>query len=117
VSKSSIFIRPKILTFFQRAESSLFNNPALVVRIGEQYYKWSAACPIIMSTILYGRTLPSDLVEVIRGSYQEPKNSFDDKMSLSALQSPGSSSSQKKHSTTSWCQCHKAFLSSSLKAE
>jgi phosphatidate phosphatase LPIN len=55
----------------------LFNCPDLVVRIGEQYYKWSAACPIIMSTILYGRTLPSDLVEVIRGSYQEPKKSLE----------------------------------------
>lgn len=83
---------------FQRAESSLFKHPALVVRIGEQYYKWSAACPIIMSTILYGRTLPSDLVEVIRGSYQEPKRSLDDKMSLSTSPNPA----QKKHSTSWW---------------
>jgi phosphatidate phosphatase LPIN len=88
---------------FQRADKSVFNSPDLVVRIGEQYYKWSAACPIIMSTILYGRTLPSDLVEVIRGSFQEPKNSLDDKMILhhDVASSPGSSA-QKKHSSSWW---------------
>ena len=88
---------------FQRADKSVFNSPDLVVRIGEQYYKWSAACPIIMSTILYGRTLPSDLVEVIRGSFQEPKNSLDDEMILhhDVASSPGSSA-QKKHSSSWW---------------
>ncbi len=42
----------------------LFANPDLVVRLGEQYYTWSSACPIIMSAVLYGRALPSDLVKV-----------------------------------------------------
>lgn len=57
-----------------------------------------------MSTILYGRTLPSDLVEVIRGSFQEPKPQFDEKMST-LLQTDVASSTgvaQKKHSTSWW---------------
>jgi len=44
---------------------NLFTNPNLVVRIGDQYFTWESACPIIMSRVLYGRSLPSELVDVI----------------------------------------------------
>ena len=44
---------------------NLFSNPNLVVRIGDQYFNWESACPIIMSRVLYGRSLPSELVDVI----------------------------------------------------
>ena len=60
--------------FFQNNEN-VFTNPDLVVRIGDQYYTWSAACPIVMSAVLYGRGLPSDLVKVIKASYQEDRSS------------------------------------------
>ena len=30
-------------------ELNVFNNPNLVVRIGDQYFTWESACPIIMS--------------------------------------------------------------------
>lgn len=52
-------------------EDDLFSNPNLVVRIGQQYFTWQAACPIIMSSVLYGRSLPSDLVKIIEGSFQD----------------------------------------------
>lgn len=84
----------------QRADPLLFNSPDLVVRIGEQYYKWSAACPIIMSSILYGRTLPSDLVEVIRGSFQEPKKT--EKLSVSTTSDVAGGQVHKKHSSSWW---------------
>ena len=40
-----------------------FENQNLVVRIGDQYYNWKAACPIVMSLLLYGRSFPSEITE------------------------------------------------------
>ena len=40
-----------------------FENQDLVVRVGEQYYNWKAACPIMMSILLYGRSFPSEILE------------------------------------------------------
>ena len=48
----------------RNGDQDFFENPNLVVRIGDQYYTWKAACPIVMSAVLYGRSLPSDLVKV-----------------------------------------------------
>ena len=59
-----------------------------MVRIGDQYYTWSAACPIVMSAVLYGRGLPSDLVKVIKASYQE------DRRASSKAEAGGSSTSE-----------------------
>ena len=41
-------------------------------RIGDQYFKWDAACPVIMSRVLYGRSLPSELVDVIKAAVTVP---------------------------------------------
>ncbi len=40
---------------------SLFSNPDLVARIGDTYYKFPDAVPVIMSAVLYGRRLPPEL--------------------------------------------------------
>ena len=53
----------------------IFSNPDLVVRIGDKYYTWSAACPVIMSGVLYGRALPSELVKAIQGSFPQETRS------------------------------------------
>ena len=53
-------------------DHNLFANPNLVVRIGDQYFRWDAACPVIMSRVLYGRSLPSELVDVIKAAVTVP---------------------------------------------
>ena len=40
-----------------------FENQDLVIRVGEQYYNWKAACPILMSLLLYGRSFPNEIIE------------------------------------------------------
>ncbi|XP_059086494.1 phosphatidate phosphatase LPIN3-like isoform X1 [Tigriopus californicus] len=73
---SNLIFEQSVLSFDDfvmrlRNKQDVFADPNLVVRIGEQYYTWQSACPMIMSAVLFGRTLPSDLVDYIRGSYQE----------------------------------------------
>lgn len=36
----------------------LIENPDLVVRLNGKYYNWRAACPLIMSLVVYQRPLP-----------------------------------------------------------
>lgn len=43
----------------------LIENPDLLVRIGGKYYTWQAACPIVMSWVLYQRFLPQSSVDAI----------------------------------------------------
>lgn len=43
----------------------LVENPDLLVRIGGKYYTWTAACPIVMSWVLYQRFLPQSSVDAI----------------------------------------------------
>ena len=43
----------------------LVENPDLLVRIGGKYYTWQAACPIVMSWVLYQRFLPQSSVDAI----------------------------------------------------
>ena len=50
----------------------LVENPDLVVKIGNKYYTWQTACPMIMSWALYQRPLPQTSVE---GMLQENKGS------------------------------------------
>ena len=47
----------------------LVENPDLLVRIGSKYYTWQAACPIVMSWVLYQRFLPPSAVDVIVQEY------------------------------------------------
>lgn len=47
----------------------LIENPDLLVRIGNKYYTWQAACPIIMSWVLYQRFLPQSSVDAIVHEY------------------------------------------------
>ena len=44
-----------------------FDDPNLVVRIKDQYYNWKAACPIIMSMVLYERSFPDDITQEMGG--------------------------------------------------
>ena len=46
--------------------NTLFENEDLVVKIGEQYYDWKTASSIIMCSHLYGRCLPSDVIEEMK---------------------------------------------------
>ena len=46
----------------------LLNDPSLVIKIADCYYTWEKAAPIIMSHVLYGRALPQDLLEKLKGS-------------------------------------------------
>lgn len=47
----------------------LIENPDLLVRIGSKYYTWQAACPIVMSWMLYQRFLPQTAVDIIVQEY------------------------------------------------
>ncbi|KZS18674.1 Phosphatidate phosphatase LPIN1 [Daphnia magna] len=47
----------------------LIENPDLLVRIGNKYYTWQAACPIVMSWVLYQRFLPQSSVDAIVHEY------------------------------------------------
>ena len=52
---------PKVqnLTFVQ----NILSDPDLVVRIGDKYYSWATGGPMIMSAVLYGRSLPAELIK------------------------------------------------------
>ena len=45
---------------------NLLTDPSLVIKIGDTYHKWDTAAPIIMSHVLYGRSLPLDLMEKLK---------------------------------------------------
>ena len=74
---------------------AILNNPSLVVRIGESYYKWESAAPIIMSHVLYGRSLPADLTEKL----MKNQSGNQIKMSMSA---PGSAEKSDLNRKSSW---------------
>ena len=46
----------------------LLADPSLVVKIADHFYNWEKAAPIIMSHVLYGRALPLDLLQKIKGT-------------------------------------------------
>ena len=55
-----------LVTFDDFVENPrLVENPDLLVRIGGKYYTWQAACPIVMSWVLYQRFLPQSSVDAI----------------------------------------------------
>lgn len=47
----------------------LIENPDLLVRINHKYYTWQAACPLVMSWVLYQRLLPQPTVDAIVQEY------------------------------------------------
>ena len=55
--------------FVARVEErpDLLSDPGLVVKLNDTYLKWETAAPIVMSHVLYGRSLPNDLVEKLKG--------------------------------------------------
>ncbi|XP_064651749.1 phosphatidate phosphatase LPIN2-like isoform X2 [Lineus longissimus] len=44
---------------------NLISNPDLVLRIGEKYYNWPVAGPMIMSLVMYQRPLPEGSIETL----------------------------------------------------
>lgn len=59
-----------LVTYDDFAENPrLIENPDLLVRIGNKYYTWQAACPIVMSWVLYQRFLPQSSVDAIRKEF------------------------------------------------
>ena len=55
--------------------NNIFDNPDLVLRIGDHFYNWKTACPIIMSNILFGRPLPSDILAEMGSSIRASQKS------------------------------------------
>lgn len=79
-----------------------FENQDLVVRVGDQYYNWKAACPIVMSMLLYGRSFPSkvieDLGDCIWHGQKKVERSLEDNEDTS-LPSESITNDQGKHSS------------------
>jgi hypothetical protein len=63
-----------------------------------------------MSAVLFGRALPSDLVEVIRGPFPELEKSADEKAASQSPTSGSSSAAAQKKLSTSWFHCYKTFF-------
>ena len=67
---SALFEQSKVSfdDFVIQIESNpnLLTDPSLVIKIGDTYHKWDTAAPIIMSHVLYGRSLPLDLMEKLK---------------------------------------------------
>ena len=87
---SSALFEQSLLTFDDfvlrfREDKEILSHPDLVVRIGDKYYNWQTGGPMIMSAVLYGRSLPSELIKEC------------DKKSKAASSSPNS-----KTSRSSW---------------
>jgi phosphatidate phosphatase LPIN len=78
----------------------LLNNPGLVVRIGDgpQFYKWEVAAPMIMSHVLYGRSLPQDLIEKLKNGGQGKK----DLEKSGSISAPASASSSQERKSSWW---------------
>jgi len=47
----------------------LVENPDLVVRFNGKYYSWRAACPLIMSLVVYQKPLPQQVVDTYVAEY------------------------------------------------
>jgi phosphatidate phosphatase LPIN len=65
---------------------ALLTDPNLVIKIGEHYHKWETAAPIIMSHVLYGRSLPPYIIDKLKGNSKnktEADKSADDRKKAS----------------------------------
>ena len=47
----------------------LMENPDLVVRIGNKYYTWKVACPIVMGWVVYQHVLPQPSIDALVHEY------------------------------------------------
>ncbi|XP_046382999.1 phosphatidate phosphatase LPIN3 isoform X2 [Ischnura elegans] len=47
----------------------LLEDPALVVRMGGKFYPWRAACPIIISLLIFQKPLPPTMVDALLHEY------------------------------------------------
>ncbi|XP_071440947.1 phosphatidate phosphatase LPIN3 isoform X2 [Hetaerina americana] len=47
----------------------LLEDPALVVRMGGKFYPWRAACPIIISLLIFQKPLPPTMVDALMREY------------------------------------------------
>ncbi|CAG13695.1 unnamed protein product, partial [Tetraodon nigroviridis] len=56
----------KIITYQQFSENpSVIDDPNLVVKIGNKYYNWSTAAPVMLAMQVYQKPLP----QVLTASY------------------------------------------------
>ena len=88
---SSTLFEQSLLTFDDfvlriRESKDILSDPDLVVRIGDKYYNWQTGGPMIMSAVLYGRSLPAELIK-----------EYDEKSKTAASSSPNS-----KAARSSW---------------
>lgn len=51
------------------ADSKLYDNPNLVVKINGKFYNWSTACPIVMTYVIFQRHLPPNTIENLYTQY------------------------------------------------
>lgn len=56
----------KIVTYDDLRENpSMLTNPELVIRIGHKYYNWLTAAPVIISQIVFQKSLPQKTIEML----------------------------------------------------
>ena len=67
----------------------------MVVRIGDKYYSWATGGPMIMSAVLYGRSLPAELIK----EYDEKSRTA---TAASATSSSGSPNGKAAHRSSWW---------------
>lgn len=64
----------KIVTYDDLCENpNMLTNPELVVRIGNKYYNWLTAAPLILSQIAFQKSLPEKIVESLCSQHMPKK--------------------------------------------
>ena len=79
--------------------NDIFQNPDLVAKIGEQYFTWKTAVPIIMASVLYGRPLPNDVIREKGKSVNLSSNQINAQMETS---DPDTNSIDQRKNTSWW---------------
>ncbi|OWF49318.1 Phosphatidate phosphatase LPIN2 [Mizuhopecten yessoensis] len=63
-----------VVTFDDLCENyNMISNPELVIRIGEKYYNWQTAAPIILSQVVFNKDLPEITVDKLSSEYMPKK--------------------------------------------
>jgi len=83
---------------------NLLTDPSLVIKIGDTYHKWDTAAPIIMSHVLYGRSLPLDLMEKLKekSTFKRGKSTPTPEKDKADKVAEGSSDSGRERKSSSW---------------
>ncbi|XP_066142895.1 phosphatidate phosphatase LPIN3 [Euwallacea fornicatus] len=55
-------------------DSSILENPKLVAKIGEKFYSWKVAVPMLISIMCFGRPLMDACVDQLRNTYMIPRD-------------------------------------------